>query len=97
MVEPQDLEIEKGRTAVLNCRADGSPKPEIYWMYNHEKILEESDGFRIMENGSLVIQDIEEFASGMYECMAKNEDGEAKSRPARMTVVFDRNIGKTHI
>ncbi|EFA01243.1 peroxidasin isoform X1 [Tribolium castaneum] len=87
MEGPQDVEISWGSTAVFTCRVTGDPKPSIYWMRDDKEIEMNNDKYDIMDNGSLVIKHTDESDSGHYECMAKNEDGEVKSRPARMILV----------
>lgn len=58
----------------LNCRASGSPVPEIYWMINGENTrfdpLTESDG------GKLIIRSVEKKHAGIIQCFARNDFGE---------------------
>lgn len=84
MQGPNDVEIYWGGTAVFTCAATGDPQPSIFWMRNNEIIDINQNKYKIIDNGSLLIENIEESDRGYYECMAKNSDGEVKSRPARM-------------
>lgn len=87
MEGPHDVEISWGSTAIFTCRVAGDPKPSIFWMRNDKEIEMKDEKYSIMENGSLVIKHTDDSDSGHYECMAKNPDGEVKSRPARMILV----------
>ncbi|KAK4877721.1 hypothetical protein RN001_010227 [Aquatica leii] len=80
---PQDVEVSWGGTALFTCRVEGNPT--VVWMKNNEEIPP-SDRYQIMEDGSLIIKNSQESDGGIYECMIKSNDGEAKSRPARMVV-----------
>ncbi|RZB39798.1 peroxidasin [Asbolus verrucosus] len=84
---PQDIEISWGSTAVFSCKVSGDPKPAVSWMRNDEELEINNSKYKIMENGSLVIKNTEDSDSGHYECIAKNSDGEVKSRSARMILV----------
>jgi hypothetical protein len=101
MEGPQDIEVSWGSTAIFTCKVSGDPKPSIFWMRNDEEIALDSTKYTLMENGSLLIRNTEDSDSGHYECMAKNSDGEVKSRAARMILVrpeqHSRNAyGKYH-
>ncbi|XP_063930997.1 peroxidasin isoform X2 [Zophobas morio] len=87
MEGPQDVEISWGSTVIFTCKVTGDPKPSIFWMRNDEEIKMNNDKYTIMENGSLRIKNTDDNDRGHYECMAKNSDGEVKSRPARMILV----------
>jgi peroxidase len=87
MEGPQDIEVSWGSTAIFTCKVSGDPKPSIFWMRNDEEIALDSTKYTLMENGSLLIRNTEDSDSGHYECMAKNSDGEVKSRAARMILV----------
>lgn len=86
MQGPNDVEIYWGGTALFTCSVTGDPQPSIFWMRNNEIIDVNKDKYKVMDNGSLLIENIEESDRGYYECMAKNADGEVKSRPARMVL-----------
>lgn len=83
---PQDVEVSWGETAVFTCRVDGDPRPSVFWMRDDQEIDVDGEKYRLMEDGSLMIQNTEPEDSGYYECMVKSQDGITKSRPARMVV-----------
>lgn len=92
MKGPEDVEISWGNTAIFSCHAVGDPQPKIIWMHEEKEVDMKDSRITVMEDGSLVIKNTLESDSGIYECMAKNSDGETKSRPARM-IVGDYNTG----
>lgn len=87
MKGPEDLEITWGGTATFACHVEGDPKPSIKWMHNHDEMKIVDDRVNIMEDGSLMIKNSQEYDNGLYECMATSSEGLTKSRAARMTVI----------
>lgn len=84
LVNPQDVQVSWGGTAVFTCRVEGNPS--VIWMRNHVE-LPADDRYHIMADGSLMIQNSQDSDVGYYECMVKTSEGESKSRPARMVVL----------
>ncbi|KRT84503.1 peroxidase [Oryctes borbonicus] len=92
MEQPRDAEIADGETAVFKCNANGDPIPSITWMHNEVEVEVDDERMAIMEDGSLVIKNSRETDGGSYICLAKNAEGLAKSRSARMTVYRPKTI-----
>lgn len=63
---------------ILNCAANGNPKPHLTWFFNIKKILL-SDRTFIYHNGSIKIEHILESDAGSYSCQAENIHGKIKS------------------
>ncbi|TKR80926.1 hypothetical protein L596_014897 [Steinernema carpocapsae] len=62
----------KGESVVLPCEVKvGKPIPEISWFLNDEPFF----GGLITEDGSLMIDDIDETRRGKFKCVAKNKIG----------------------
>ncbi|MEQ2208814.1 hypothetical protein XENOCAPTIV_015910, partial [Xenoophorus captivus] len=65
-----------GKTAILNCSADGQPMPEIIWtLPNGTRITtgsRHSSRHRPGDDGTLVIYSSREEDSGKYRCGARN-------------------------
>ncbi|KAJ6665741.1 hypothetical protein lerEdw1_002111 [Lerista edwardsae] len=79
--EPQDADVTLGNTVYFICRAEGNPKPKIIWLHNNNEIDMKDDGrLNLLQDGTLMIQDIRESDKGVYQCMAKNIAGEAKTQ-----------------
>ncbi|XP_063003275.1 peroxidasin homolog [Elgaria multicarinata webbii] len=79
--EPQDVDVAMGNTVYFICRAEGNPKPKIIWLHNNNEIDMQDDGrLNLLQDGTLMIQDTRESDKGIYQCMAKNIAGEAKTQ-----------------
>lgn len=56
-------------------------------MRDDKELIPDNNKYKMMDDGSLMIQNTSESDGGYYECMAKSAEDEVKSRPARMTVL----------
>ncbi|XP_055915269.1 peroxidasin [Eupeodes corollae] len=85
--EPHDMQTYSGQTVELPCTVIGDPEPEVIWMHNTNEI---SNGYsprmEILDSGNLQIRSIDNNDVGIYECIGRNDYGETKSQPIRMTV-----------
>nr|XP_023021293.1 peroxidasin [Leptinotarsa decemlineata] len=86
MEGPRDVEVSWGQTASFTCRVQDS-SATVYWMRDHQEVIPEQNKYIIDEQGSLLIHNADENDGGFYECVAKNTNGEVKSKPAKMTVL----------
>ncbi|XP_012884323.1 PREDICTED: peroxidasin homolog [Dipodomys ordii] len=96
--EPQDVDVTSGTTAYFTCKAEGNPKPEIIWLRNNNELSMETDSrLNLLDDGTLMIENAQEADQGIYQCMAKNVAGEAKTQqvtlrysgsPARLAFVI---------
>ena len=78
---PQTTEGEFGHSITLPCDATGSPNPEVKW-YKDGVPLAETPNLRFTneddeENVGLNINFLRMEDSGMFQCVASNEAGEA--------------------
>ncbi|XP_042334848.1 vascular endothelial growth factor receptor kdr-like [Sceloporus undulatus] len=69
-----DLEVNVSGKIVLECKANGTPRPVIAWLKNGYPIAPAS-GIS-MENNTLVIERVKKDDEGHYECKAVNEMGQ---------------------
>ncbi|KAE8748711.1 hypothetical protein FOCC_FOCC004514 [Frankliniella occidentalis] len=94
--EPQDASAERGRTAHLHCRARGVPPPTTVWKKavggrNGEyrelrEFRERPPAFRVLTNGTLVMQAVGEDAEGFYLCQANNSIGSPLGKVVQLKV-----------
>lgn len=72
---PNQIEMSKGSSVSLHCRAFGEPEPEIYWVTPlGDRILPGtiSEKFYMHPEGTFDIYDATEVESGSYTCIAHN-------------------------
>lgn len=55
-------------------------------MKGDQELIPDDRKFKLMDNGTLMVADTDETDDGFYECLAKNPEGEVRSRRARMVV-----------
>ncbi|XP_050073401.1 peroxidasin isoform X1 [Anopheles maculipalpis] len=91
VVQPRDIEISYGQTAVFSCKTTGDPRPEIVWLFEENTIRSESSDGRVtlLLDGSLRIDETVPADDGQYACIARNSLGESRSRTAHLTVNND--------
>uniref|UniRef100_A0A182QQU6 Uncharacterized protein n=1 Tax=Anopheles farauti TaxID=69004 RepID=A0A182QQU6_9DIPT len=90
VVQPRDIEISYGQTAVFSCKASGDPRPDIVWLLEDNPIRSESDGrITLLPDGSLRIDEVIPTDAGQYACIARNSLGESRSRTALLGVNND--------
>ncbi|XP_026669718.1 protein sidekick isoform X6 [Ceratina calcarata] len=69
-----------GSTVTLPCDAVGVPPPNITWFRNAESVDHLlGSRYAMEEDGSLTIKKLTMADSGMFQCLASNEAGEASS------------------
>ncbi|XP_076863355.1 protogenin B [Brachyhypopomus gauderio] len=66
---PQNISVSLHRTAVLECVADGNPRPLVSWSRADSKPIDVF-GARVLGNGNLVISVVKAQHSGVYLCRA---------------------------
>ncbi|XP_013860694.1 vascular endothelial growth factor receptor kdr-like [Austrofundulus limnaeus] len=86
-------DVNSSCTLVMACNASGVPHPYITWFKNGVKV-EQSPGVTLEKDGSLVIERVKKDDEGLYECVAQNVEGFAKTS-AVITVFGDE--GKPNI
>lgn len=87
---PKDIRAHAGQTISLDCPADGSPKPLIYWTREGraEPLFAESASensqstsrWNVLSNGTLVIRDVRREDASALWCSAVNDAGSLMAR-----------------
>ncbi|XP_023232872.1 tyrosine-protein kinase transmembrane receptor Ror2-like [Centruroides sculpturatus] len=97
--EPVIVESPVNRTVVMNdnvifsCGTTGEPRPQISWHRNGRSLHHNGHAtYKILENGSLVLENVGPADDGMYRCIARNEKGAAYSDLVRLKVEVPAKI-----
>ncbi|XP_070826986.1 immunoglobulin superfamily member 10 [Chaetodon trifascialis] len=86
-----------GDPLFLHCLSDGSPRPRIYWTIPGGHTLTRPQVFgryKLLENGTLVIQDTTLHDRGNYICRAHNDAGEAVLTVPVIIIAYPPRITK---
>lgn len=70
--------VNSSTTLILNCSALGVPQPNILW-YKNGLEVERGPGITFGDNGVLTIERVKKDDEGLYECVAINDLGAAKT------------------
>ncbi|XP_070392547.1 cell adhesion molecule Dscam1-like [Dermacentor albipictus] len=91
---PEDKAATMGQPMSFDCQADGFPVPVIRW--KKERLSEDggrqfatitsSARVRVLENGSLAINDVERSDAGRYLCQSQNGVGPGVSTVVKLDV-----------
>ncbi|XP_073439014.1 hemicentin-1 [Dendrobates tinctorius] len=73
-IPPIDTTVNAGSAVLLNCQAEGEPKPDIVWARGTHPMSGDIR-FTILSNGSLQIVAARKEDTSMYECSATNVIG----------------------
>uniref|UniRef100_A0A3Q3VUQ2 receptor protein-tyrosine kinase n=1 Tax=Mola mola TaxID=94237 RepID=A0A3Q3VUQ2_MOLML len=86
-------DVNSSSTLRLSCLAMGVPRPDIMW-YKNGIPVKQGQGITLGDDGVLTIDRVKKDDEGVYECVAKNTEGDAKTS-AVVTVLGDE--GKPNI
>ena len=78
--------ILKGQSGLLNCTARGLPEPMITWTKDGEPLDLDDVRIQLLENGSLLLDNVRLNDTGDYKCNATNELGFDESDDAMLVV-----------
>ncbi|RWS04981.1 titin-like protein [Dinothrombium tinctorium] len=82
--EPKDMTIVEGNGIIINCIAEGFPRPQISWWKNKNVILSHSERFEI--------KNADYKDKGEYECKAENGVDQILSKKFKIIVVDQPHI-----
>ncbi|GLD62573.1 vascular endothelial growth factor receptor kdr-like isoform X1, partial [Lates japonicus] len=71
-------DVNSSSTLMLACFAQGVPRPLIVWHKNGVQV-KQGPGITLGEDGTLTIERVKKDDEGLYECIAKNDEGSAKA------------------
>ncbi|KAH9490877.1 hypothetical protein Btru_034171 [Bulinus truncatus] len=92
-MEPKSVDVTFGNTVYFTCRAEGDPQPEITWLHNDNVISPGTeDRYKIMTDGTLMIEDTQDSDKGFYECMARNSAGMTKANKVELRYLNDEAV-----
>lgn len=80
-VQPENAQYIIGRTVFFRCSAVGDPDPEIVWLHDHE-VVHQSSRHVVLDDGSLMIQNLRSEDRGSYSCLARSAAGQTESNEA---------------
>ncbi|VDK40722.1 unnamed protein product [Gongylonema pulchrum] len=70
-----DYTTVEGDRIELRCFATANPAPSISWSRKGVAITEDTDRMEVLDDGTLVIDDVEDTDAGHYICKASNAAG----------------------
>ena len=85
-LQPHMQGVERGRNALIPCKAEGDPDPHIMWLKDMIPIDMSNTRYSYYSGASLQIIGAEEQDQGQYECVAENKVGTAYSDLATLYV-----------
>ncbi|KAI1290100.1 Tyrosine-protein phosphatase Lar [Halotydeus destructor] len=85
-LQPHMQGVERGRSALIPCKAEGDPEATISWLKDMVPIDMSNPRYSYYQGASLQIMNAEEGDQGHYECVAENKIGTAYSNPAALYV-----------
>ncbi|KAM9497183.1 protogenin B [Clarias gariepinus] len=69
IARPQNISASLHRTVVLECVAEGNPRPLVSWSRADSKPIDVF-GVKVLGNGNLIIPDVKAHHDGVYLCRA---------------------------
>ncbi|CAG2167829.1 unnamed protein product, partial [Oppiella nova] len=91
-ISPVNYEARRGETVKFDCKATGSPVPDIKWSYSGGELPYDSRQI----GGLLILARITEAHQGLYTCSARNTYGTTQGQ-ARLTIESGRAIPTARI
>ncbi|XP_066575995.1 vascular endothelial growth factor receptor 2 isoform X2 [Amia ocellicauda] len=67
--------IQISETIELACNVSGTPTPNVTWIKNNKTLMEDSGIVFTQQNRTLTIQRVKKEDSGIYTCLACNDQG----------------------
>lgn len=87
ITQPQNQTVVRGRIAVFNVAASGSPPPSYQWKKDGTTLSDATDA-------TLLLTNVTPASAGTYQCVVTNSAGSAVTRTAILTVVDSMDTGR---
>ncbi|XP_039280250.1 limbic system-associated membrane protein [Nilaparvata lugens] len=84
-----NVEVKKGLTVTLECRASGNPVPVISWTRKNNLL---PSGEKSVEGYSIIIEQATRHHAGVYLCTASNSVGEPVTAQISLHVLYPPEI-----
>ncbi|XP_055948883.1 cell adhesion molecule Dscam2-like isoform X4 [Argiope bruennichi] len=91
--QPTDRSAVMGESLTIDCQANGFPVPQVRWKKDHGlsgrneyRTIISNPHIQTLENGSLVITEVELSDAGLYMCQATNGISPSLSAVIKLTV-----------
>lgn len=69
----------EGSEGRLKCEPDAAPPPEFRWFKGDKEITAGESGYKMLSDGTLVIDQVTKDDAGQYRCSANNFMGSASA------------------
>ncbi|KAG1695538.1 Down syndrome cell adhesion molecule-like protein Dscam2 [Nymphon striatum] len=95
IVQPMNQSVNLYHDATLQCSADGYPLPEVTWYKQTDlepKVIKSGHGFKILENGSLLLQNVTEDSTGQYLCEVSNGVGSPLRKASLLQISYKPHV-----
>ena len=83
---PSPVTAVKSSKARFDCITLGDPPPTIQWLRNDMVLTYDTTKYSILENGSLVVQNVKLDDEGYFKCDGSNIHGSIQSIAVQLTV-----------
>ena len=74
-VTKKDFSSAPGERAILEVEVSGKPVPLVSWRFNGCELPGDNPRVKILDSGSLQIDDVQASDAGLYKCSAKSKAG----------------------
>ena len=85
LTHPQNTSVLTGDSITLNCNITALPRPEVTWLRDNQSV-EYDQRVQLLEDGSLLINNVVLNDVGVYQCAVSNINGSDSSYSGELNV-----------